>query len=294
VLFELEKSHPESSQLGPIRLRHFEYEPQLSATVLDIGTLKPQTSNFLVLRCREADADLQAQFLELVEGLVEYLGEQPSPNEVDEAVRDLVELFRSMSGPSRRTISGLWAELLVLLDAADCEIAGAAWHSDPNEQHDFVVGNEQVEVKSTTAAVREHEVTLSQLSVPTGGIGFMVSVMLEPHDAGASTNDLLAEALTRLSARGEQRRRLRAIVAATIGEDWREADQVRFNISRARSSRLVYDMSAIPTVDPRVPPQVSSVRFVVDLSDTVSLEPDVAARRGVLPAALFGRWSHAV
>jgi hypothetical protein len=262
--------------------------------VLDAGTSKPNRSEFLVLRCRDADDEVGAQFLELVDGLIAYLGERPSSDDIDLAVRDLVELFRSMSNPSRRTIAGLWAELLMLVDSANLEIAAAAWHSEPDEQHDFVMGNERIEIKSTTTIVREHEVSLSQLVVPMGGLGLLVSIMLEPQDVGVSAADLLDEALSRLPTRSEERRRLRAVVAATLGDDWREADRVRFDISRARSSRRVYDASTIPSVDPRLPPQVRSVRFVVDLSDTVALTPEEAAMRGTLPAALFRRLAEAL
>lgn len=270
----------------PLRLRHFEYEPSISATI-QMADSGMETRKFLILRCREADSDLQAHFFHLAEGLIDYLGASPTRAEADQAVRDLVELFRAMSGQSRRTATGLWSELLMIADAPDPELAAAAWHADPSEQHDFVMGNHRVEIKATTRPTREHDVALEQLVTPVGGLSLLVSFMLERTDVGVSAADLLERACERLPRRSSARHRLREISARTIGEDWREADAIRFDLAKARASRLVYDALSVPSVHPSLPAQVSRVRFSVDLSDTTPISASAAAALGRLPRALF-------
>ncbi|HKY35318.1 MAG TPA: PD-(D/E)XK motif protein [Polyangiaceae bacterium] len=286
VMLEL-RPNDRTAEARQLRLRHFEYEPTMSATIRMADTGSVDTRDFLVLRCRDGEADLLAHFFHLAEGLIDYLGENPTHTEADHAVRDLVELFRAMSGQSRRTIMGLWSELLVIVDSRDPAFAAASWHADPGEQLDFVSGNQRVEIKATTRAVREHDLALDQLVLPVGGVGLVVSFMLERSDVGVSANELLEMAGNRLPTRSLARRRLQEIVATTIGEDWRESDGTRFDLARARASRRIYDVLSIPSVHPSLPPQVSRVRFIADLSDTTPVSAATAAARGELPRALF-------
>lgn len=269
-----------------IRLRHFQYEPGVRALVRDRGGESTIDSHFLVVRCTRADHEMVSHFFDLMEGLVAYLGPRPFPEAADGAIREVVEIFRSMAGPSRTGVVGLWGELLLIAGAHDVRVAAAAWRSDPNEIHDFTLGSYHVEVKTTTRPVREHEIALGQLVDGRGDRVTFASLMVEPNDAGTSIADLLGAIVARLPANSEAPLRVRAITARTLGESWRDAAQVRFDLEKARASLRWFSAEQIPSPSPDLPPQVSRVRFTVDLSDCDSLPNTLVGTQGPLAVAL--------
>lgn len=271
----------------PIRLRHLEYLPRVSATLWEADSGSSVTREVLVVWCRESDAELRRHFLRLAESIVEQLGQAPTIEEADRALRSLVEIFRSMDRSARQTAAGLWGELLVIAESPDVEAAVAAWRSDPRERHDFVWGADCVEVKSTTKPVREHEVALDQLLVPPGGTGVLASVLLVPNQGGTSAAELMRQASSRMKPSSEARARLRAIVAATIGDAWRDLDRVRFDKGAARASIRLYDFNRVPSVGRAVPPEVSSVRFTVDVSNVEAIGTKQASLASKLCRALW-------
>ena len=88
---------------------------------------------------------------------------------------------------------------------------------------------------------------------------------------------VVAQVVARLPVCAESRKRVRAIVAETLGESWREAEMIRFDVGLARDGRRLFDTRKVPSVDPRIPPQVSRVRFVVDLGEPTCLDQVEAA-----------------
>lgn len=269
-----------------VHLRHFEYLPTANASVWDEEAASSEQGTFMVITCRDSDSDLRQHFFGLTAQMIEFLGPKPKPGDADKAIRDLVELFRAMNNPARRTISGLWAELLVLSEAPDIQTAAAAWHSDPMEEHDFAIGDERVEVKATTRAVRAHEISLDQLGGPGSGPVLVASVLLESDDGGDSVVDLVRLAQHRMQATPEAKKRLDHICTETIGEDWDKLRQVRFATNKARDSLRWYRATDVPSVNRVIPPQVSHVRFTVDLSDVPPLRAADAHAVGALARAL--------
>lgn len=271
---------------GAVHLRHFEYLPTVNASVWDEQAASSEQGTFMVITCRDSDSDLRQHFFGLTTQMIEFLGPNPKPGDADKAIRDLVELFRAMNSPAKRTISGLWAELLVLSEAPDIRTAAAAWHSDPMEEHDFAIGDERVEVKATTRAVREHEISLEQLGGSGSGPVLVASVLLESDDGGDSVIDLLRRAQERMPDTPEAKWRLQQICTETLGEDWDKLRPVRFATNKARESLRWYRATDVPSVSRVIPAQVSHVRFTVDLSDVPPLRAGDAHVLGSLARAL--------
>lgn len=219
-----------------------------------------------VLPCASPDEDLRHYFFRVVAALIDELGPEPSATVVDDGVARLLELFRALERPARRSLQGVWAELLLIARSHNATYAVSAWHSDPDAIHDFVAGADVVEVKSTQGSIRSHHFRLEQLRPSPGGMLVVASLMLTPSDDGVSIADLVKRISARLPEDTEHRARLEAIVAASLGSDWRLTLQTRFDEDAAASSIRCFPADSIPSVAQNVPVEVSEVRFVVDLS----------------------------
>jgi hypothetical protein len=244
---------------------------------------------FTVLACRSADPELEHYFFRVAATLVDELGAAPHPLVVDRAVESVLELFRALERPGRRSIQGVWAELFLIVHARDPVRALAAWHSDPSNLHDFAAGVDRLEVKSTTAAIREHEFRLEQLSTLTTGTVLVASLMLLTSPDGLTIQDLVERLDRRLPHGGEHRSRVEAIVALGLGSEWRASATARFDAVSALTALRVFEAAHVPSVDPRTPPTVRGVHFTADLSSAtpINLE-DVGVRfpalRDLLPS----------
>lgn len=267
------------------RLEHVVYEPA-ERVQIELLSGHSEEGCHAILSCVDADAELRRYFFRVVALLLDELGEHPSAHEVDCSVRRVLELFRAMEGPGSRSVQGLWAELLVLAHAANPELVASSWHAKPRQLYDFSAGLQRVEVKSTTGPHRSHAISLDQLGVAVGGETFLVSVMLSSAASGLTIEELLDHALSRLPEQGELRRRVETIVVLSLGSDWRDRARARFDRDAALDSLRIYDARSVPSVNRDLPPEVSDVRFTVDLSSVPSIALEEARNHGGLLAAL--------
>jgi hypothetical protein len=235
-----------------------------------------------VLECDNEEPGLLQYFLRIAETLPL---DEPSASFFAVAVHQMFELFRSMSHPPTGSIQGVWAETALLAHARNPELLAEAWHSKTNDLHDFSGLGAQLEVKSTTGDLREHEFSLEQLtrSQMTTAIA---SLILKSDDCGANVFDLL-DILRHRNIAPDLVRRSEIIVGKVLGEEWREASDVRFSIGPSLATLALYAASAIPRVPGPLPPTVRHVRFSADLSNVevgdVSSNPLVEALEPLTP-----------
>lgn len=242
-----------------------------------------------VLTCASPDAELRHYFFRVVAALVDELGASPGARAIDEGVGRLLELFRAMERPARRSVQGVWAELFLIARSGDPAFSVSAWHAEPDAVHDFVAGLERVEVKSTQGAIRRHHFRLEQLSTPPEGTLVVASMMLSSSEEGVTVADLVERISRRLPSQTEHRSRLEAIVAASLGSDWRMMSRVAFDEAGAAASLMLIDANDVPSVARDVPVEVSEVRFLVDLSGVDECEP---GSEGALFRALLAPTNH--
>ena len=254
-------------------LKHLRYRPSIAARIEVDG--RKREGFFAVVTCRAEDRRMTAHFLRLMASLLRQPETVESPRAFDECIGNLVKLFRAIGRPGRGSLQGIWAELAMIVWARDPKHALAAWHSLPEETVDFRSGSLRLEVKSSTRSVREHEVSLGQLVVEDGGNTLIASLLLTADDDGPSINDLVDRIHARVKMAGESQR-LEAIVADSIGADWREAETLRFDEAGARESLALFNSAMVPSVSRDIPAEVSCVRFVTDLSGTPPLPLDEA------------------
>lgn len=228
---DLEASEP----VPPIVLEHLSVQHDVECRITHLDG-SGEVGRFTLVRCTDADPMLERHFLRVVGALVAELGRAPRKRDVARSIQRLVSLFQAMSTTSRRTVQGLWAELLLIAGARDAARLVAAWHVRPDDRYDFSEAADRIEVKSAVGRVRQHRFALSQVtSVPQTNV-VVASVLVERAGAGVSVGDLFKEVRNQVADKAELVLHVDEVVLATLGSSWRVALEERFDRHLAESS----------------------------------------------------------
>lgn len=244
---------------------------------------------FALIACNDSAPELYELFVQCVDAAVSQLPAEARTQDIESCVRSLLNLFRAMSTPSGREIAGLWGELFVIAHAADVAVAVDAWHADTFERFDFSWLSGVLEVKTTQGSTREHEFALEQLVAPSR-IGLVISLLLQPLTNGTGVMDLATKIDAALLGRGELRQRLWTNIAASLGNDFGEKLDRRYDVGFAERHLAVFNMADIPAPNPPSDPRVSSLRFRSNLSTvkTSVAKPPLEALRDAIPSDPHG------
>ncbi len=167
-------------------------------------------------------------------------------------------------------MTGLWAELFVILQSRNIARALESWHADPFERFDFSWAAGCLEVKAAVKDVRQHEFALEQLRSPIGGVGYVASMLLQPLSGGVGVVDL-ANAIERaVAAYPGLRQKLWKNIAAFLGSDFSQQLDRRFDLSYAERGLAVYAMGDVPAPQQPSDPRITAVRFRVDMTAVTS------------------------
>ena len=251
----------------------------ISELGVDIGL-----EQFSVVTCVDSDDLLRDRFFDAVEILLRSLGETPEVQELRRVVAGLIELFRLSLQPPKGTIQGLWAELWIVAHARDPEALLHAWHIEPTDAYDFNSGLERIEVKSTSQTGRKHAFSHGQLKPPPGTRVAIASVFVESA-GGGQTISTLTERIRRRVVNIQMLRRLDYVIASTLGIGWRAGVQAAFDSEVASESLRFYSADAVPSLTSDIPPGVSEIQYVSDLSGAQALNIDEMLEDGGLFAA---------
>ena len=169
---------PSQRQPAPIILEHltvmYNQNCRLSRSN---GTL--EEGRFTVVYCTGEDATLQAYFLRVASAILISLKKRPTQSDIAHAMNRLIELFRSMAKPPRKSVQGLWAELFLIAQSEQPAILVKAWHTLPEDRYDFAMDDQRIEVKSFSGSIRQHHFSLEQLHPPGGVKTLVASVFVE-------------------------------------------------------------------------------------------------------------------
>ncbi len=290
VLLVSARPAPSASPPAPFALEHLVVQHEVACLVSHYDGIQEQ-SRFSIIRCVSSDESLQKYFLRVLGSFVGLLGSSPTSADVASVVNRLVELFRLMTLPPRKSAQGLWAELLVVAESTDPVALLGAWHVLPTDVYDFNAGAQRLEVKSTGGRRRQHRFSLAQLQPPPGTRVLVASVLAESAGGGTSLRELVDEVRSRVIVCPELASRVDQVVALSLGDSWRQAFDVRFDRELATSHLAFFDAAVIPCIDPNIPAGVSDVRFVADLDDVQQqAKPDLTSAGGLSAAALPRCW----
>lgn len=272
--------------LPPVELEHLAVQHGVRCRLFRAGQ-EPEAATVTLVRCREPERMVRDYFLSVIEGVLPMIGEEPSDARVREVIGGLIELFRALELPPRKSVQGLWGELYVLAQAGDIITMLAAWHAAPEEPYDFTGSGQRIEVKSASGE-RAHHFSLAQLHPPAGATAIVASLIVDRAGGGVSLGELLDRARVRVSANADLVAALDRIAAASLGQSWRRALAERFDWERAQESLLFFDAGAVPSIHPsHVPDSVSEVRFRARLVGVPSLTEATMRERGGLYQAVL-------
>lgn len=224
---------------------------------------------FCLVWCDATAPELHELFVRCVAAAIEELPSISSTREIESFITKLRDLFRALALPSRREVSGLWAELFVILKCGHPEQAMNVWHEDKFDRFDFSSSNSHIEVKSTVRGLRAHEFALEQLQPPAQGEGFVVSLLLQPLSGGSGILDLAREIEVAVTS-PRLKQKLWQNVAIALGSDFSDKLDKRFDENFAERGLVVYSMTDIPKPDTPADPRITSLRFVSDLTTVTS------------------------
>ena len=258
------------SRPAPIELEHVRVQHDVRC-LLWHSPAWSEEATFTLIHCQAGDRTLRDYFLGVVEGVLPLLGSSPSEGRVHEVIDALAELFRSLMMPARKSVQGLWAELFLIAEAADACALVAAWHVIPGEVYDFSASSQRLEVKSASGEERNHYFTLEQLHPPAGTRVLVASLFVKRAGGGQSLAELLDRVRPRVTGDPNLFLQVDRVVAASLGQSWRNALDDRFDCERAQESLHFYDAQSIPRIGQNLPPGVSDVRFKSDLTKATPL-----------------------
>lgn len=255
-----------------INFRHLSAEFHATCRVqTDCGALEDQ---FCLVWCDGSTPELHELFVGCVAAAIEELPETSVTKDLESCILRLRNLFRALTSPNVREISGLWAELFVIWKSGNPAQALAFWHADQFDRFDFSSSNLHLEVKSTVKSIRAHEFSLEQLQPPATGIGLVASVMLQPLTGGLGVLDIARNIEAAVAGSPKLKQKLWENVALTLGADFSEKLDKRFDLSYSERGFALYAMDDVPKPGVPADPRVTAIRFVSDLTGIAAYKPD--------------------
>jgi hypothetical protein len=225
---------------------------------------------FAVISCDPNVAELHEIFIRCMAVTAEQLPAKANTSDLQTCFQSLLDLFRNLSRPSGREVTGLWAELFIILKSKDVEKAMLAWRRDQFERFDFSWSKGCLEVKSTVKEQRQHEFSTEQLQAPLEGKGYVASVRLQLLGGGIGVLDLAHKIEDKIKGNPDLRQKLWVNIIAALGSDFSQQLDRKYDESYADRNLIVYSMNDIPSVGIPTDPRITAVRFRVDLSDVKS------------------------
>lgn len=225
---------------------------------------------FVMIACSPENPGLFEFFVRSADALVSTMSADPTAGQVDNCVRAFVELYRKLTHPGSRTIKGLWAELFFIATSSSPRELVEAWHAEGTEKFDFSRHGIHIEIKSTEQSRRIHDFSLEQLRPRNAPTTYIASFLLLRSGGGTGVIELVERIAARLAGNSELIRKLWENVAQSLGEDFSETSDIRFDESYALTSLRILSVETIPCIQMPLPTEVIDVHLTVDISSVVN------------------------
>ncbi len=254
-----------SDFIAPILLENLSIEFNLECIVHQQDGTK-EISKFTVVICHDLDSFIVKFFFNIMVYVIEIIGKRPADIEIYNALNAVVDLFRSLTQPPRKSVQGLWSELFLISKSNSPITLLQAWHFSPEDRYDFCSNNMRIEVKSSSQRMRKHHFSLEQLNPPPNTNLLIASVFVERSGGGISISDLLINIREKLENEPRWVLYLERIVSQTLGTSLKNGLSERFDYELSISSLAFFDYKVVPTIKSKLPIEVSNVHFISDIS----------------------------
>ncbi len=235
------------------------------------------TEKHTIILLKTDSLDLKYYFISVVELVLQQFESVPTHKELKTEIDKMIDLFKSISSTPKRTIQGLWAELLLIEQSSDPEYMIRSWHSHPDDKFDFNDSNSKIEVKSTSSARRIHSFALEQLHPNEHAQLLIASIHTIQTGIGLSIIDLRDTIINRVSDLQIQIK-LNEIILSTLGRNFESVSDVYFDYQNGIDTLALYSHTDIPVINKDdIPESISEVHFKVDLSNISPLSDEAIA-----------------
>ena len=206
----------------------------------------------------EDDNDLRNYFFNFFENL--FLEEKNKKAEkIKSSIVNLNKLFSHRKKESRKTMMGLWSELIIILFSEDTDVWANNWHSQNRATFDFEFPETGLDVKSFGGHIREHKFQIEQLNNKSVRQTLILSMCLKESDTGTTVLEVLNKIEKRLKNESNKAK-VRKLLFSLAGK--KITNSTRFSESIAMETLLLLRGKDIPSLNPKnTPKDVSEVRF---------------------------------
>lgn len=227
---------------------------------------------YTIVSLKSTSEDMTKYFVNTVYYLINQLNINPSFAQIKAELNNLVNLFRSISKPPKKTIQGLWTELLFIEQGEDMEYLINSWHQTKNDRYDFNDGFDKIEIKSTGKDERIHRFSLSQLEEVKDALVIIGSTFTLETGKGLCADDLIESIKVKVTD-ASLMLKIYNVVSETMGEDLERIFDVYFDYKFALNSIQYFDVRDLPKISGEaISPAISNVKYDCNLGHIHSLE----------------------
>jgi len=227
---------------------------------------------YTIVSLKTGNIDFQRYFLDIVCVVLEQLPFNPSHKQLKTEIQKLIDLFSQFNRPPRKSIQGLWAELLIIEQAKSPEYLIQSWHSSPDDRFDFNDGYDKIEVKSTSTVHRIHTFALEQLNPNKNTNLLIASIFVIQTGQGKNIFDMI-NSICKRTQDLQLQFRLNEIVAQTLGNDFDKVFDIYFDYQQALDTIAFFNSKDIPTIsNDCIPEEISNIRLDCDLSNIKAIK----------------------
>lgn len=268
IIFEATEPMGSNDNLTNISLQH-----NLPCGIYDRLNKRTDKKVSIIL-CKSEDEKVKRLFLKSLEGTILSLESKISQKEINEFFKALIKLFEKISKKKESALIGLWGELFIIYNCKDNENLKNiinAWHPENEETFDFYMGNEGIEIKTTSQGNRKHHFSYEQLSSNNNKI-IIASIMLRASNSGFSVKDLKEKILKNLKDQTciDKLNYLYDII--TINSTDEEIEKAKYDLNWALNNISFFDQKNVPKINETLQQGVSDVKFISDLTNAKNIE----------------------
>lgn len=229
---------------------------------------------FTIITLRSENEQLQKMFVDVFLMMLITIPKTPSNIEIATKVESLLSIFSKLKRKPIHKLQGLWAELFMIEQSNNPTTIAGAWHSQIGSKYDFTMGEDKIEVKSTSSEERVHRFSLDQLNPSENSRLLICSVVVRESAKsanGISVYDLYNKIAEKIHDT-ETKIHVYEVMTETLGSDFNSARKKHFDYIEACDRLAFYDHHDVPKIDKSVIPEhVSEVKFSANLSHLVDI-----------------------
>lgn len=226
---------------------------------------------YTLITLKSEKPEIQNYFLDIIHLSIQRMSEFPSMKEIITELNSLIILFSDFSKTPKKTIQGVWAEMIVIENSKDADYLVQSWHSSIFSKFDFNDGFDKIEVKSTVKDKRIHRFSMLQLSKNSSSNLLIASIMTSEVGIGSNIFDIRDIIFTKLKDKNLISK-VDEILSKTLGSDLEKSTDCFFDYNTAVDSLKFYESESIPNIDSRIPIEITNISFDCDLSEISSLK----------------------